>query len=232
MRVLLLLLFFSCQNEKEIISIELCNDIVPIPKEVTFNDKDKGLAFSKNIFVSYENPTIKPLIQIFKKEIQKITSLNINFLINKENSPDLIFNIDKNLNKEEYQIDINERVFFSGGSYNALVMAKNSLLQLISKKQESIVFPLIKIKDYPDSSYRGLLIDLARLWHDIETLKDVIDLASFYKINHIQLHLTDDQAFTFPTEKYPKLPTPDRPYSKKDFIELVEYAKLLSLIHI
>ena len=71
MRVLLLLLFFSCQNEKEIISIELSNDIVPIPKEVTFNDKDKGLAFSKNIFVSYENPTIKPLIQIFKKEIQK-----------------------------------------------------------------------------------------------------------------------------------------------------------------
>ena len=57
MRVLLLLLFFSCQNEKEIISIELSNDIVPIPKEVTFNDKDKGLAFSKNIFVSYENPT-------------------------------------------------------------------------------------------------------------------------------------------------------------------------------
>ena len=69
MRVLLLLLFFSCQNEKEIISIELSNDIVPIPKEVTFNDKDKGLAFSKNIFVSYENPTIKPLIQIFKKEM-------------------------------------------------------------------------------------------------------------------------------------------------------------------
>ena len=85
MRVLLLLLFFSCQNEKEIISIELSNDIVPIPKEVTFNDKDKGLAFSKNIFVSYENPTIKPLIKIYKKEIQKITSLNINFLINKEN---------------------------------------------------------------------------------------------------------------------------------------------------
>ena len=160
MRVLLLLLFFSCQNEKEIISIELSNDIVPIPKEVTFNDKDKGLAFSKNIFVSYENPTIKPLIQIFKKEIQKITSLNINFLINKENSPDLIFNIDENLNKEEYQIDINERVFISGVSYNALVMAKNSLLQLISKKQESIVFPLIKIKEFDFAASPNPLISI------------------------------------------------------------------------
>tara|TARA_X000000368_G_scaffold371271_1_gene320945 strand:- start:655 stop:837 length:183 start_codon:yes stop_codon:yes gene_type:complete len=39
MRVLLLLVFFSCQNQKEIISIELSNDIVPISKELAFNDK-------------------------------------------------------------------------------------------------------------------------------------------------------------------------------------------------
>ena len=227
---LMVFFIFSCQNEKEIISIELSNDIVPVPKEVTFNDKDRGLAFSKNISVSFNNPTISSLVEIFKEEIQKVTSLNINFLTNDDNSPDLIFNIDKTLNKEEYQIDINEKILVSAGSYNALVMAKNSLLQLITKKNKSIVFPLIKIKDYPDSSYRGLLIDLARVWHDVGTLKDIIDLASFYKINYIQLHLTDDQAFTFPTEKYPKLPTPDRPYSKKDFRELVEYAKLRGVI--
>ena len=227
---LITFLVFSCENEKEIISIEPTNDIVPIPKEINFNDKNKGLAFSKNISVYFENPEISPLIQLFKKEIQKITSLDINFLTNDKNSADLIFNIDENLKKEEYQIDINQNIYVSSGSYNGLVMAKNTLLQLMSIRKQSIVFPLMKIKDYPDSSYRGLLIDLARVWHDIESLKNVIDLASFYKINYIQLHLTDDQAFTFPTEKYPKLPTPDRPYSKKDFRELVEYAKLRGII--
>ena len=64
---LISLLVFSCENEKEIISIELTNDIVPIPKEINFNDKNKGLAFSKSISVFYKNSEISPLIQLFKK---------------------------------------------------------------------------------------------------------------------------------------------------------------------
>ena len=87
------------------------------------------------------------------------------------------------------------------------------------------IFPLVNIKDKPDSEYRGLLIDLARMWHDVPTLKNIIDLASFYKIKYLQLHLSDDQSFTFPSEIFPKLATPDRPYSKKDFRDLVKYAK-------
>ena len=82
---------FSCQNEKEIISIEQTNDIVPIPKEINFNNKNKGLAFSKSISVFYKNSEISPLIQLFKNEIQKITSLDINFFTNDESSADFIF---------------------------------------------------------------------------------------------------------------------------------------------
>ena len=126
---LLVFFLFSCQNEKGIISVELSNDIVPIPKEVVFNP-DKGLAFTKNISVSFESSKINSLVEIFEEEIRKITSLNINFLINDGNSSDLIFKINESLNEEEYQIDINEKIIVSAGSYNALVMAKNSLLQL------------------------------------------------------------------------------------------------------
>ena len=54
--------------------------------------------------------------------------------------------------------------------------------------------------------------------------KDIIDLASFYKIKYLQLHLSDDQSFTFPSEIFPKLASRDRPYSKKDLRELVKYA--------
>ena len=68
------------------------------------------------------------------------------------------------------------------------------------------------------------MIDLARMWHDVPTLKNVIDMAAFYKINYLQLHLSDDQSFTFPMEKFPKIATPDRPYSKQDFRDLVKYA--------
>ena len=38
-----------------------------------------------------------------------------------------------------------------------------------------------KISDKPDSSYRGLMIDLSRMWHDLESIRNVIDMASLYK---------------------------------------------------
>ena len=28
---------------------------------------------------------------------------------------------------------------------------------------------MVKIKDFPGASYRGLMIDLARQWHDVKT---------------------------------------------------------------
>ena len=94
------------------------------------------------------------------------------------------------------------------------------------KDNKTIILPKSKIFDMPDSSYRGLMIDLSRMWHSLESIRNVIDLASFYKIKYLQLHLSDDQAFVFPTDSFPNLPTPDRPYTKKDFVELVEYAKI------
>ena len=122
---------------------------------------------------------------------------------------------------------IDKNVFVTGGSYNAISMAKSSLIQMVKLKgSETIILPKSKIFDMPDSSYRGLMIDLSRMWHSLESIRNVIDLASFYKIKYLQLHLSDDQAFVFPTDSFPNLPTPDRPYSKKDFIELVEYAKI------
>ena len=59
----------ACENEKEIISIELTNDIVPIPKEINFNDKNKGLALSKNISVYLE--ILSCLIKINIKSVRK-----------------------------------------------------------------------------------------------------------------------------------------------------------------
>ena len=64
------------------------------------------------------------------------------------------------------------------------------------------------------------MIDLSRMWHDLESIRNVIDMASLYKIKYLQLHLSDDQAFVFPTNSFPNLPTPDRPYSIKDFKNL------------
>jgi hexosaminidase len=44
-------------------------------------------------------------------------------------------------------------------------------------------------------------------------------------VNYLQLHLTDDQSFTFPCEKVPRLPTPGLHYTREELIQLDEFAR-------
>lgn len=134
--------------------------------------------------------------------------------------------IDTALSREEYRIEINKTIQVAGGGYAALAMAKTTLLQLVVKESDILKFPLVKIRDFPDAGYRGLLIDMARQWHGLQTIEKLIDLAAFYKINYIQLHFTDYQSFTLPSKCYPKLPTPDRHYSFDDLRRLEAYSQL------
>ena len=51
------------------------------------------------------------------------------------------------------------------------------------------------------------MIDCARQLHSVGTLKQVIQLCRLYKIRYLQLHLTDDQGFMFPSTAFPLLTT-------------------------
>ena len=220
----LLTILFSCQKT-EIKVFGEQTSIVPIPKTINIDPDKRGLILSNSILFFTSSSEINTLLNVFEKDIESISSMDIKFKETTKIKADLVFEIDNNLEDEEYSIQIDNNIIVNGGSYNALSMAKSSLIQLLKLEKNKLIFPILEIKDKPDSEYRGLLIDLARMWHDVSTLKDIIDLASFYKIKYLQLHLSDDQSFTFPSEKFPKLATPDRPYSKKDFRDLVKYAK-------
>ena len=201
--------------------------IIPSPKEIIKDRDNDALELKNTISVFIKGQNSKKFFDLFTNDFKKIFSQNLNFKKSEKMNSDISFNIDNSLRDEEYKIEIDKNVIITGGSYNAISMAKSSLLQIIKLKgNKTIILPKSKIFDMPDSSYRGLMIDLSRMWHSIESIRNVIDLASFYKIKYLQLHLSDDQAFVFPTDSFPNLPTPDRPYTKKDFVELVEYAKI------
>ncbi|MFE3984702.1 family 20 glycosylhydrolase [Nocardia tengchongensis] len=94
--------------------------------------------------------------------------------------------------------------------------------------------PTLSIRDVPDYSWRGLTLDVARTFHDVDTVKRVIDMLALYKFNVLHLHLTDDQGWRFDVPGWPQLLTvgaagaaEDRPggyYTRADLAELVEYA--------
>ena len=227
---LLLLFNFSCNYQK---SIKYYPEIqiIPSPKKLIKNLDNEALELKNTISVFIKGQDSNFFFDLLTNDLKIIFSQNLNFKKSDNIDSDISFIIDNSLNNEEYKIEIDKKVMVIGGSYNAISMAKSSLIQMIKlKDNKTIILPKSKIFDIPDSSYRGLMIDLSRMWHSLESIRNVIDLASFYKIKYLQLHLSDDQAFVFPTDSFPNLPTPDRPYTKSDFVELVEYAKIRGVV--
>ncbi|HEX5575208.1 MAG TPA: family 20 glycosylhydrolase, partial [Gemmatimonadales bacterium] len=69
----------------------------------------------------------------------------------------------------------------------------------------SWTIPALEIEDAPRFPYRGLLLDVARWYYPPEFIKKLIDLLALYKLNTLQLHLTDDQGWRLEIRKYPLL---------------------------
>ena len=59
------------------------------------------------------------------------------------------------------------------------------------------------VVDAPRFSWRGLSLDVARSFHDVATLEQVVDVITALKMNVLHLHLTDDQGW--------RLEVPSRP---------------------
>jgi hexosaminidase len=65
--------------------------------------------------------------------------------------------------------------------------------------------PAVEIEDAPRFRYRGILLDVGRWFYPPEFIEKLIDLLALYKLNTLQLHLTDDQGWRLEIKKYPRL---------------------------
>ena len=141
---------------------------------------------------------------------------------------DIALVIDPKHAQEAYRLAVTDRATVQGGNYGAVALGTVTLLQALAVRGQDVSLPCLSIDDQPKSDFRGLLIDVARRYHSIANLKDIVQLCRLYKVRYLQLHLTDDQAFTFPSRAYPKLNTQNqhggRSYTLEELKDLVAYA--------
>lgn len=76
-----------------------------------------------------------------------------------------------------------------------------TLLQLIRGN----TIPLVSIEDGPRFPWRGILIDSARHFLPLETIKRQIDGIAAARMNVFHWHLTDDQGWRFASHHFPQL---------------------------
>jgi hexosaminidase len=61
------------------------------------------------------------------------------------------------------------------------------------------------IRDYPTYAWRGSMLDVARHFFSVDDVKRYIDLISYYKMNVLHLHLSDDQGWRIEIKSWPNL---------------------------
>ncbi len=191
--------------------------IVPLPQTYESTDEVTVVSTQITVLTEYENE-----IKSFAKTISSLYDI---ILTDGENGIVLIQ--DDSLNEEEYTISCDKDIQVHFCKKQGLIYAFATLVQLLKKgqKQDSLEIIHCNIKDKPYFGYRGLMIDVARRFHPIETLYRFVDLCFLFKLNYFQIHFNDSVAVTLPLTAIKTRKTQDYCYTKEQIKDLIEYAQ-------
>ena len=197
-------------------------DFVPWPASVEIESGTLALNDESRIIAA--DPRLRPLASVLSEEVFLLTGRRLEAAAGSPRAGDVILEINHRHKAEQYSVTVTDRAAVRGGDYRAVALSTVTLLQAIRSDEGGAVLPRLIVEDQPAASYRGLLIDVARRWHPVETLKQIVVMCRLFKINYVQLHLTDDQSFTFPSQAFPSLPTKERHYTLEELRGLVRFA--------
>lgn len=194
--------------------------IVPTPKNVSVVKTDAGYAlYQLQPAITSQDAAFDIYLDTFIEYTQKITNVTLT-----KGSGGIALSRDANMAAGEYAIVCTDRgVSVTAGDNDGITYALATLHQIVENQNGTLTVPAYSLSDKPDSSYRTLMVDLARKYHTLDQVLDYIDLCYLYKIKFLHLHFTDKEAYRLPSEAFPKL-TSSRAYSKEDIAALNQYA--------
>jgi hexosaminidase len=127
-----------------------------------------------------------------------------------------------------------------GADAAGLFYGVQTLGQLIRQEGDDWRIPAVEIDDAPRFGYRGVMLDVARHFHAVDTVKGCIDRAASLKLNALHLHLSDDQGWRIQLRERPELTERASStavgghaggfYTRQDYTDIVEYASSRHMI--
>lgn len=161
---------------------------------------------------------------------------------------DIVLNIkpEKVPDAEGYILAITaDKVYITGHDSGGLFYGIQSFLQMLpaevysDRKVKGVEWSAqcVSVADAPERPWRGMMLDVARYFHDKDFVKRYIDMMAMYKLNKLQFHLIDDSGWRLESKKYPRLTEvgayagPEKNklggyYTQDDIREIIEYASL------
>jgi len=201
--------------------------VIPLPKNVV-TDTTQVFSLKPLMGIAYDagNPEIARNVQFLRTWIEDLTGMQLT-LTPTDKKAAIRFSLGlptaKNAKKgkqapalttqqqEAYAITIDKNGILIQahqpiGFFRAAQTLRKSLP--INDKRASlskIDFPFTKIQDEPRFEYRGAMLDCARHFFSMETLKCYVDMLALHGCNQLHWHLTEDQGWRFEVKALPEL---------------------------
>ena len=212
---------YNLYSPSSVLSKSELEIITPSPSEITILDGESSLKSMYEIFID-EN------LDLDINTVNSILSQNFNIEFNNYSDSvdsDIIVQFSEKFLKESYELSINEnKIQIKASDKAGALYGIQSLKQLmLSSKLDNTKLKHVFINDSPRFSYRGMLLDISRNFYGPDKIKQILDYLSFFKINHLDFRLTDDEGWRLEIPGLEELTEvgSKRAYTKDEFESLI-----------
>ena len=226
------------------------NNIIPKPVSITATGGYFALKSHSAIYVMGESPELKQIGLMLAEKLKLSTGYKIE-VISTTKTPGTgnicltlsEINSGPNLGEEGYKLVITRKlVLLSANTPAGVFRGVQTIRQLLPAKIEMASeqtgpwkIATGTITDYPLYSYRGVMLDVSRHFFGVRDVEKLIDYLSYYKMNVLHLHLSDDQGWRIEIKSWPELVKQGGStqvgggkggyYTQEQYTSIVQYAK-------
>lgn len=205
-----------------------------IPELKEWQGKEGSFIPSDKSRIVYGDNSLKQIAEAFASDWKELFGFSMQVTDGKPEAGDFYLTLksDKKLGKEGYTLSVAKSVTISAPETTGVYWATRTLLQ-ICEQTEDHQLPIGKVRDWPDYSIRGFMMDCGRKFIPMAYLQDLVKIMSYYKMNVLQVHLNDNgfkqfynhdwnktyAAFRLECETFPGLTARDGYYTKQEFVD-------------
>ena len=187
------LMMFSCTEVKE-----ANYQIIPMPLDIQLAEQGKFvLAEGTSVFYPGDNEKMKNNANFLAEYVKEKTGITL-APTTEAKGKGIVLKVEENKeNPEGYMLKVTaDNVVISGGSEAGVFYGIQTLRKSLPVVQgEKVVLPAVEINDEPRFDYRGGMLDVARHYMELDSVKRFIDMLAMHNINRFHWHLSEDQGW-------------------------------------
>lgn len=185
-------------------------NVVPRPQKIEYKLDEPDFVLDGNTRIVYETG-LEREAKFLQRYIKDATGLKLKISQGEGPEGSIVLTLAVSYPADSYHISIwgayhNPNLSIVGGTPAGVFYGIQTLRKSLPVGGNGkIWFPAVTIRDKPQFPWRGMMLDVARHFFDVASVKRCIDLLALHNMNRLHLHLTDDQGWRVEIKKWPRL---------------------------